>query len=138
ESFRDNSIALAREPGDLVVADALRRDAHTIKGAANMTGFTLIGQVGAAVENLLDQFLEREMPVDRDGLEMVLVSWKMLPAMLQKLDDLSMFVAPVASISRRSDELVTRFAVPAPADNPVQAEDPVADDVESPVEPVDI
>src|SRR5690606_2418374 len=113
-------------------------------GAANMTGFTLIGQVGAAVENLLDEYLDRELPLDRDALEMLLVCWKMLSAMLRKLDDLSMFAAPVDSVTRRSEELIGRFAeAPAPDavvhEEPVQTEDTVVEvtaeaTVEEPVE----
>ena len=142
-SFRDNAITLARSPHDLGVADALRRDAHTLKGAANMTGYPLIGQVGAAVEQLLDVFVDNGIDIDRDTIEMIVVCWKMLPAMLSKLDDLSMFVSPVSSVVRRADDLATRLeqqlASPPPAPEAVTESvthvEPPADDeaLETPV-----
>lgn len=108
-TFRDTAIALVRAPHDRGLVDELRRTAHTLKGAANMTGYDLVGSVGAAVENLLDGCVERDLDPDRDALEMIVVCWKMLPAMLKSIDDLSSFVSPVASIERRSRYLLDRL-----------------------------
>ncbi|HEX2282785.1 MAG TPA: response regulator, partial [Thermomicrobiales bacterium] len=54
-------------------------------------------------------YLEHGLEIDRDAIEMIVVCWKMLPAMLRKLDDLSLFASPVSSVVRRSDELTERL-----------------------------
>lgn len=108
-SFRNSTIALSRSPADRDLVAALRNDARSLKDVANANGYQLIGQVGVAVEKLLDRYIDQGCPVDHDALELALVCWKMLPAMLKKLDDLTLFTAPVASIARRSEELISRF-----------------------------
>lgn len=54
---------LRRAPADAAQLATLRRAAHTLKGAANMMGFTTLGAAGWRVEQLLDLLDERELAV---------------------------------------------------------------------------
>ena len=109
-AFGDGIRELAKNPSDFEASRRLNRAAHTLKGAANMTGFPTVAQIGAAIEQLFDEHLERETPVSREVLELVAVSWKMLRAMLPKLDDLSGFTSPSNSIVHRANVLREQIA----------------------------
>jgi chemosensory pili system protein ChpA (sensor histidine kinase/response regulator) len=103
---------------------------HTIKGAANMTGFPVVGRVGGALEGLLDLYLDHERPVDRATLEVIIVARRCLAGMVRGLDDLSPFEHPVSVIEQRCLRLRTALlaAVAPPATTPkfVDANDHVA------------
>ncbi|MEZ4569997.1 MAG: Hpt domain-containing protein [Thermomicrobiales bacterium] len=109
-AFGDGIRELARNPSDQQAIRNLNRAAHTLKGAANMTGFPLIAQIGAAIEHLFDAHLEHGMTVSRDVLELVAVSWKMLRAMMPKLNNLSSFTSPSNSIVQRANVLREELA----------------------------
>lgn len=109
-AFGDGIRELARNPGNREAIRSLNRAAHTLKGAANMTGFPLIAQIGAAIELLFDEQIERGQPVGRDVLELVAVSWKMLRAMIPNLNDLSSFTSPSNSIVQRAAVLREQLA----------------------------
>ncbi len=109
-TFGDGIRELARNPSDKAAIHNLNRAAHTLKGAANMTGFPLIAQIGAAIELLFDEQLERDKPVGRDVLELVAVSWKMLRSMVPNLNNLSSFTSPSNSIVQRANVLREQLA----------------------------
>ena len=113
---------LASNPKDEQSMRDLQRAAHTLKGAANMTGFPLIAQIGSALEMLFDAQIERDAPVERDVLELVAVSWKMLRAMLPRLDNLDSFTSPSTSIVRRANVLRDSIAAPGTTQEPVVVE----------------
>lgn len=145
-SFGENAKVVATSPSSVEDLARLRRDAHTIKGAANMTGFPIIGQLGGAVERLLDEHLDSRMPVGRETLELLLVSWKMLRAMLARLDDLALFRTPSNSTVQRAEQLRQSVAAQAAArrvarsatSGPLSDEDqPVGYDYMTPIAPVD-
>ncbi|HLT21616.1 MAG TPA: Hpt domain-containing protein, partial [Thermomicrobiales bacterium] len=109
-TFGDNIRILAGKPDDFEAISRLNRAAHTLKGAANMTGFPVVGQIGAAIERLMDEHIERHKPITRDALELVAVSWKMLRAMMPHLNDLSSFTSPSNSVVQRANVLRERLA----------------------------
>ena len=120
--FGDGIRELVRAPSDKDAIRTLQRAAHTLKGAANMTGFPLIAQIGAAIELLFDEQLESSEPVERDVFELIAVSWKMLRSMLPRLDDLSGFTSPSNSIVRRAADLRERVAAANAAARPAETE----------------
>ncbi|HEY8599274.1 MAG TPA: Hpt domain-containing protein [Thermomicrobiales bacterium] len=71
---------LRRAPADAVVTADLRRVAHTLKGAANMMGFTGLGAAAWRVEHLLDLLDERGLTAAGPVLDFIdrtylLVGW---------------------------------------------------------------
>jgi len=55
----------AREPSDSARISDIRRAFHTLKGSGRMVGATRIGELGWAVESLLNRCIEGAMPVNR-------------------------------------------------------------------------
>lgn len=105
EALTVSVTALTQQPDNRNELYELRRNAHTLKGASNMTGFPLVGRVGGALEGLLDVYLERELALDRSTLEVVLIARRFLAAMLISLDDLDEFERPVTAIETRCAQL---------------------------------
>lgn len=62
---------LRRAPADTAAMADLRRAAHTLKGAANMMGFTALGAAGWRVEHLLDLLDERGLTAAPPVLEFI-------------------------------------------------------------------
>jgi chemotaxis protein histidine kinase CheA/ActR/RegA family two-component response regulator len=62
---------LRRAPADSAAMADLRRVAHTLKGAANMMGFTVLGAAGWRVEHLLDLLDERGLTAAPPVLDFV-------------------------------------------------------------------
>jgi|GEM_PF-611968 len=109
-SFTRGALMLVSAPDRTTLLTGLRRDAHTLKGAANMTGFPLIGSVGGAVESLLDAHIDDHLPVERETLGIVLSARKLLTGMLASLDDLSAFTEPAQSLTERATAVLDRIA----------------------------
>ncbi|MFT3793016.1 MAG: Hpt domain-containing protein [Rudaea sp.] len=57
-------LRLHAAPGDTGLLDALRRDLHTIKGGANMSQLAPIGDLGHAMESLLEGAVEHGRTLD--------------------------------------------------------------------------
>jgi len=114
-SFTRGALMLVSAPDRPALLAGLRRDAHTLKGAANMTGFPLVGSLGASIETLLDAHIDGDVPVERDTLGVVLSARKLLTGMLASLDDLIRFVEPARTINARAAAIQTRIAPHGPA-----------------------
>lgn len=150
-SFGDEVRRVAGAPDDFDGIDRLRQIAHTIEATSDVVGFPMIGQVGSAVEQLLASHVDHRIAINRDTLEFVLVAWKMLRAMIARLDDLSPFASPAASVVQRSDTLQERLdgqtgrdagmepdaADEAQAGQMPQVDDPAGDVPHGAVGPVD-
>lgn len=83
---------LHRAPADAAQLATLRRVAHTLKGAANMMGFTRLGTAGWRVEDLLDRLEERELAV--------------APPILAFIDDTYRFVRRASDLTATDDDAV--------------------------------
>ncbi len=83
---------LHRAPADAAQLATLRRVAHTLKGAANMMGFTRLGAAGWRVEDLLDRLEERELAV--------------APPILAFIDDTYRFVRRASDLTATDDDAV--------------------------------
>ncbi|MBR0344558.1 MAG: Hpt domain-containing protein, partial [Rudaea sp.] len=57
-------LRLRGAPGDTGLLDGLRRDLHTIKGGANMSALASIGELGHAMESLLEGAVENGRELD--------------------------------------------------------------------------
>jgi len=110
DAFTASASTLTQQADDVEALNDLRRSVHTLKGAANMTGFPLVGRVGGALEGLLDGFADQQLPPDRSALEVVLVARRFLAAMLASLDDLVEFERPVTAIEIRCGQLRNELA----------------------------
>ena len=80
-------LRLRAEPGDGSLIDELRRDLHTIKGGANMSSLPTIGDLGHALESLLEGVVERGQMLDT----------AMMQAVEQGLDTLHSLVQATAA-----------------------------------------
>ncbi|MFY0446623.1 Hpt domain-containing protein [Xanthomonas codiaei] len=67
----DGLIARMREtPDDREVLNGLQRDLHTLKGGARMAGINAIGDLGHAIESLLEAVAANRTDIDRDDVRL--------------------------------------------------------------------
>ncbi|MEN5189250.1 Hpt domain-containing protein [Luteimonas sp. TWI596] len=79
----DGLVALLRDdPGALPAIAGLQRDLHTLKGGARMAGLMPIGDLGHAMETLLETLAEQHRPMHRDDLALLEQGFDRLHAML--------------------------------------------------------
>ncbi|HEY5972615.1 MAG TPA: Hpt domain-containing protein, partial [Pseudoxanthomonas sp.] len=62
---------LRNAPEDRSLVTGLQRDLHTIKGGARMAGINAIGDLGHAIESLLEQVAAHRIELDRDGVSLL-------------------------------------------------------------------
>ncbi|MEP6908378.1 MAG: response regulator, partial [Pseudoxanthomonas sp.] len=68
----DGLLAKLREtPDDRSLITGLQRDLHTIKGGARMAGINAIGDLGHAIESLLEQVAAQRMDLDGDSVRLL-------------------------------------------------------------------
>jgi len=68
----DGLLAKLREtPDDRSLVTGLQRDLHTIKGGARMAGINAIGDLGHAIESLLEQVAAQRMDLDGDSVRLL-------------------------------------------------------------------
>ncbi|RYZ73927.1 MAG: hybrid sensor histidine kinase/response regulator, partial [Lysobacteraceae bacterium] len=68
----DGLLARLREtPEDRTLVTGLQRDLHTIKGGARMAGINAIGDLGHAIESLLEQVAAQRMDLDGDSVRLL-------------------------------------------------------------------
>ena len=63
--IEDSLIALQSNPEDPEILDSLQREAHTIKGAARMVGYSKTGEVAHGLETLIKRYREGEVETDK-------------------------------------------------------------------------
>ncbi|MBP6796632.1 MAG: Hpt domain-containing protein, partial [Luteimonas sp.] len=83
----------AREP--LV---GLQRDLHTIKGGARMAGVFAIGELGHAMESLLEAVVEQRCELDRTGIGLLERGFDRLHAMVTRVGERRAIATPQALI----------------------------------------
>ncbi|MCS3745515.1 chemosensory pili system protein ChpA (sensor histidine kinase/response regulator) [Xanthomonas arboricola] len=67
----DGLLARMREvPEDREVLNGLQRDLHTLKGGARMAGINAIGDLGHAIESLLEAVAANRTDIDRDDVRL--------------------------------------------------------------------
>ncbi|MDZ8053358.1 MAG: response regulator [Aulosira sp. ZfuVER01] len=67
QNLDDGLLYLEKHPNDLAVLEALMREAHSLKGDANMLGIKDIGTLAHQVEHVLTQLKRPELPAVNAG-----------------------------------------------------------------------
>ncbi len=68
----DGLLAKLRDtPDDRSLVTGLQRDLHTIKGCSRMAGINAIGDLGHAIESLLEQVAAQRIDLDRESVQLL-------------------------------------------------------------------
>ena len=76
---------LRADPADRDALGALQRDLHTLKGGARMAGLMTIGDLGHALESLLESVAESRLALSGDDIPLIENSLDRLHAMLGRI-----------------------------------------------------
>ena len=120
----DGLLAQLREtPNEREPLVGLQRDLHTIKGGARMAGIMAIGELGHAMESLLEAVVDQRSELGRDGIPLLERGFDRLHAMVTRVGARRAIALPEALIEdfdnrARGFDTDTRqmpaTAVPAP------------------------
>lgn len=137
----DGLLAQLREaPTERESLVGLQRDLHTIKGGARMAGIMAVGELGHAMESLLEAVVENRCELGRDGVPLLERGFDRLHAMVTRVGERRAIAMPEALIAefdaRARGETTLRAIAPAPA-APVApvvkpAAEPVAHEADAP------
>ncbi|WP_024891328.1 Hpt domain-containing protein [Luteimonas huabeiensis] len=84
----DRLLAQLRDaPGEREPLIGLQRDLHTIKGGARMAGIMAIGELGHAMETLLEAVVEQRCELGSDGIPLLERGFDRLHAMVTRVGD---------------------------------------------------
>ncbi|MEN1943730.1 Hpt domain-containing protein [Luteimonas sp. MJ293] len=78
---------LSTQLGDRESMVGLQRDLHTLKGGASMAGLLPIGELGHAMETLLESVVEGRSELARDGMELLQRGYDQLHVMVTRVRD---------------------------------------------------
>lgn len=68
----DDLLAKLREtPEDRTLVTGLQRDLHTLKGGARMAGIHPVGDLGHAIESMLESIVGQRTDLDRDAIQLL-------------------------------------------------------------------
>lgn len=135
----DGLLAQLREaPTERETLVGLQRDLHTIKGGARMAGIMAVGELGHAMESLLEAVVENRCELGRDGVPLLERGFDRLHAMVTRVGERRAIAMPDALIAefdaraRGETTLKTVAAAPAtpvakPVAKPVAEAQPAAD-----------
>src|SRR5690606_2503761 len=76
---------LQAEPGEGDALVGLQRDLHTLKGGARMAGIMAVGELGHAMESLLEAVVEQRVELGRDGIPLMERGIDRLHAMVSRV-----------------------------------------------------
>ncbi|MGY0560129.1 response regulator [Luteimonas sp. A277] len=130
---------LADQLGDRESIVGLQRDLHTLKGGAGMAGLLPIGELGHAMETVLESVVEGRSELGRDGMELLQRGYDRLHVMVTRVRDrraissahelVSAFEAPGDAASADRPEA----SVPTPAPTEPRAPKKVLDPLSAPM-----
>ncbi len=123
----DSLLAQLREmPTERETLVGMQRDLHTIKGGARMAGIMAVGELGHAMESLLEAVVENRCELGRDGVPLLERGFDRLHAMVTRVGERRAIAMPDALIaefdarSRGETTLKAIAAAPvAPAAKPI-------------------
>ncbi|WP_226470586.1 response regulator [Luteimonas panaciterrae] len=82
----DGLLAQLREaPGEREPVIGLQRDLHTLKGSARMAGIMAVGDLGHAMESLLEAAAEQQLELGRGGIPLLERGFDRLHAMITRI-----------------------------------------------------
>ena len=76
---------LRQAPSGREMLVGLQRDLHTIKGGARMAGIMAVGELGHAMESLLEAVVEQRIELGRDGVPLLERGFDRLHAMITRV-----------------------------------------------------
>jgi two-component system chemotaxis sensor kinase CheA len=123
-------VGLEHSPDDAERLNTLFRAAHTLKGNADSLGLRPLAELAHALEDLLDLFRGRKLPVTRERIDVLLESVDVLRALLAAAQGPSEAGAPPALLGRLHaataavERRAARRAAPAEADGGAAAAAP--------------
>ena len=95
----DEALALLRESPDArEPLISLQRDLHTLKGGARMAGVFTIGELGHAMESMLEAVVEQRCELDRTGIGLLEGGFDRLHAMVTRVAERRAIAMPQALI----------------------------------------
>ena len=126
---------LRQAPDDREVLVGLQRDLHTLKGGARMAGIMEVGELGHAMESLLEAVVDHRQELGNDGVPLLELAFDRLHVMVSRVGDRQAIALPQALI----DEFDARArgalgpASLAAADVPASAPEPAPEPATEPV-----
>ncbi|HEU4813338.1 MAG TPA: Hpt domain-containing protein, partial [Xanthomonadaceae bacterium] len=117
----DGLLAQLRDtPGAREPVVGLQRDLHTLKGGARMAGIMAVGELGHAMESLLEAVAEGKRELGGDGIVLLEQGFDRLHAMVTRVGDRRAVAMPDALIAE-FDARARGQSVPRAADGSVAA-----------------
>ena len=96
----DGLLAQLREaPGEREHLVGLQRDLHTLKGGARMAGIMAVGELGHAMESLLESVVEHRNELGTDGIPLLERGFDRLHAMVTRVGERRAIGMPEALIA---------------------------------------
>src|SRR5690606_21440253 len=125
----DGLLAQLRDnPTERETLVGLQRDLHTIKGGARMAGIMAVGELGHAMESLLEAVVEQRGELGRDGIPLLERGFDRLHAMVTRVGTRRAIGASEALIGEFNARALGRPAPAVPvADVATVAEAPAAE-----------
>ncbi|MGO4550647.1 response regulator [Lysobacter sp. 2RAF19] len=97
----DGLLAQLREaPTEREHLVGLQRDLHTLKGGARMAGIMAVGELGHAMESLLEAVVEHRSELGRDGIPLLERGFDRLHAMVTRVAERRAIAMPDALIAQ--------------------------------------
>nr|WP_231734548.1 Hpt domain-containing protein [Lysobacter gilvus] len=97
----DGLLAQLREgPTEREHLVGLQRDLHTLKGGARMAGIMAVGELGHAMESLLEAVVEHRSELGRDGIPLLERGFDRLHAMVTRVSERRAIAMPDALIAQ--------------------------------------
>jgi chemosensory pili system protein ChpA (sensor histidine kinase/response regulator) len=119
--LRDNT-------GDRELVVGLQRDLHTLKGGARMAGIYAVGELGHAMESLLEVVAEGRRELDQTGVVVLERAFDRLHGMVTRVGERKAIVLPanlIAQIDALAKGRTLEAGGPAPAAKPAERAAPV-------------
>ncbi len=92
-------VALRENPDEREVIGGLQRDLHTLKGGARMAGIMAIGELGHAMESLLEAAAEHRLQLERQDIPLLERGFDRLHTMVTRVGDRRAVVIPEALVA---------------------------------------
>ncbi len=129
-------VSLRENPDEREIIGGLQRDLHTLKGGARMAGIMAIGELGHAMESLLEAAAEHRLQLERQDIPLLESGFDRLHTMVTRVGDRRAVVIPEALVAAFDARALGRAFEPAQWAPPAQELAPVVaveDAFEAPV-----
>ncbi|MCY7354679.1 MAG: response regulator [Lysobacter sp.] len=110
----DGLLSLLRDaPNEREPVIGLQRDLHTLKGGARMAGIMAVGELGHAMESLLEAVAEQRSELGRDDIPLLERGFDRLHAMITRVGTRRAIAMPVGLIEQFDARAHGRTLVPS-------------------------